>query len=123
MCENNGITLTRLLYNGGPQVSELVTLRWRNLVDSVASVTGKGGKTRVVRPSRGIWAELRCWQATDHKTRLTLPFCMARRAIARLLVYKDWHGARSGFSKAVVAFAMRAQLRRSRHGIVQRIRT
>jgi integrase/recombinase XerD len=35
-----------------------VTLRWRNLVEGVANVTGKGGKTRVVRLSRGTWAEL-----------------------------------------------------------------
>jgi hypothetical protein len=41
--------LIRLLYNGGLRVSELVTLRWRNLIDGVANVTGKGGKTRVVR--------------------------------------------------------------------------
>jgi integrase/recombinase XerD len=38
--------LIRLLYNGGLRVSELVTLRWRNLVEGVANVTGKGGKTR-----------------------------------------------------------------------------
>src|SRR5664279_2204229 len=50
--------LIRLLYNGGLRVSELVTLRWRNLVDGVANVTGKGGKTRVVRLSRGTWDEL-----------------------------------------------------------------
>jgi integrase/recombinase XerD len=50
--------LIRLLYNGGLRVLELVTLRWRNLVDGVANVTGKGGKTRVVRLSRGTWAEL-----------------------------------------------------------------
>ncbi len=50
--------LIRLLYNGGLRVSELVTLRWRNLIDGVANVTGKGGKTRVVRLSRGTWDEL-----------------------------------------------------------------
>jgi integrase/recombinase XerD len=50
--------LIRLLYNGGLRVSELVTLRWRNLVDGVANITGKGGKTRVVRLSRGTWDEL-----------------------------------------------------------------
>jgi site-specific recombinase XerD len=49
--------LIRLLYNGGLlRVSELVTLCWRNLVEGVANVTGKGGKTRVVRLSRGTWA-------------------------------------------------------------------
>ena len=50
--------LIRLLYNGGLRVSELVTLRWRNLVEGVVNVTGKGGKTRVVRLSRGTWEEL-----------------------------------------------------------------
>jgi site-specific recombinase XerD len=43
---------------GGLRVSELVALRWRNLAEGVANVTGKGGKTRVVRLSRGTWAEL-----------------------------------------------------------------
>ena len=38
-----------LLHNG----AGLVTLRWRNLVDGSVNVTGKGGKTRVVRLSRG----------------------------------------------------------------------
>jgi integrase/recombinase XerD len=50
--------LIRLFYNGGLRVSELTTLRWRNLVDGVANVCGKGGKTRVVRLSRGVWIEL-----------------------------------------------------------------
>jgi len=57
--------LVRLLYNGGLRVSELVTLRWRNLVDGVANVTGKGGKTRVVRLSRGTWAELRALRTEE----------------------------------------------------------
>jgi integrase len=57
--------LIRLLYNGGLRVSELVTLRWRNLVEGVANVTGKGGKTRVVRLSRGTWAELQALRADE----------------------------------------------------------
>ncbi len=57
--------LIRLLYNGGLRVSELVTLRWRNLVEGVANVTGKGGKTRVVRLSRGTWAELQALRTED----------------------------------------------------------
>jgi integrase/recombinase XerD len=57
--------LIRLLYNGGLRVSELVTLRWRNLVDGVANVTGKGGKTRVVRLSRGTWAELQALRTDE----------------------------------------------------------
>jgi len=57
--------LLRLLYNGGLRVSELVTLRWRNLVDGIANVTGKGGKTRVVRLSRGTWAELQALRTDE----------------------------------------------------------
>jgi integrase/recombinase XerC len=57
--------LIRLLYNGGLRVSELVTLRWRNLVEGVAKVTGKGGKTRVVRLSRGTWAELQALRTAE----------------------------------------------------------
>jgi site-specific recombinase XerD len=57
--------LIRLLYNGGLRVSELVTLRWRNLVDGVANVTGKGGKTRVGRLSRGTWAELQALRTAE----------------------------------------------------------
>jgi integrase/recombinase XerD len=57
--------LIRLLYNGGLRVSELVTLRWRNLVEGVANVTGKGGKTRVVRLSRGTWAELQALRTEE----------------------------------------------------------
>src|ERR1035438_9909849 len=50
--------LIRLLYNGGLRVSEAVSLQWRNLVDGIVNVRGKGGRTRVVRLSRGTWAEL-----------------------------------------------------------------
>jgi integrase/recombinase XerD len=53
------------LYNGGLRVSELVTLRWRNLVDGVVKITGKGGKTRVVRFSRGTWDELAALRAAE----------------------------------------------------------
>jgi site-specific recombinase XerD len=57
--------LIRLLYNGGLRVSECVTLRWRNLIDGVANVCGKGGKTRVVRLSRGTWDELAALRTDD----------------------------------------------------------
>ena len=57
--------LIRLLYNGGLRVSELVTLRWRNLIDGVANVRGKGGKTRVVRLSRGTWQEVQALRADE----------------------------------------------------------
>jgi hypothetical protein len=61
--------LIRFLYhsghNGGLRVSELVTLRWRNLVEGVASVTGEGGKTRVVRLSPRTWAELQALRTEE----------------------------------------------------------
>jgi integrase len=47
------------------RVSELVTLRWRNLIDGVANVTGKAGKTRVVRFSRGTWDELAALRSAE----------------------------------------------------------
>ena len=34
-------------------MSEAVSLQWRNLVDGIVNVRGKGGRTRVVRLSRG----------------------------------------------------------------------
>ena len=70
--------LIRLLYNGGLRVSELVTLRWRNLVDGVTNVTGKGGKTRVVRLSRGTWDEL---QALRNAETLGEDFLFAMSAV------------------------------------------
>jgi integrase/recombinase XerD len=56
--------LIRLLYNGGLRVSEAVSLRWRNLVDGVINIRGKGGR-RVVRLSRGTWAELHALRPAD----------------------------------------------------------
>lgn len=58
--------LLRLLYNAGLRVSEAVGLRWRNLVDGVVNVTGKGGKTRTVRVSEGTWAELMALRSSAH---------------------------------------------------------
>jgi site-specific recombinase XerD len=57
--------LIRLLYNGGLRVSEAVSLQWRNLVDGIVNVRGKGGRTRVVRLSRGTWAELQALRPAD----------------------------------------------------------
>jgi integrase/recombinase XerD len=52
----------RLLYAGALRVSELCTLTWRDLQprDDAGQVTvfGKGGKTRVVLLTPGIWGEL-----------------------------------------------------------------
>ena len=42
-----------------------MTLLWRNLVDGVANIAGKGGKTRVVRLSRGVWAELQALRGEE----------------------------------------------------------
>jgi integrase/recombinase XerD len=57
--------LIRLLYNGGLRVSEAVTLQWRNLVDGVANIRGKGGRSRVVRLSLGTWQELQALRPND----------------------------------------------------------
>ena len=57
--------LIRLLYNGGLRVSEAVGLEWRNLLDGIANIRGKGGRTRVVRLSRGTWAELQALRPAD----------------------------------------------------------
>jgi site-specific recombinase XerD len=57
--------LIRLLYNGGLRVSEAVGLVWRNLVDGIANIRGKGGRARVVRLSRGTWAELQALRPAD----------------------------------------------------------
>jgi site-specific recombinase XerD len=57
--------LIRLLYNGGLRVSEAVSLQWRNLVDGIVNVRGKGGRARVVRLSRGTWAELQALRPAD----------------------------------------------------------
>jgi integrase len=57
--------LIRLLYNGGLRVSEAVSLQWRNLVDGIVNIRGKGGRTRVVRLSRGTWAELQALRPAD----------------------------------------------------------
>jgi integrase/recombinase XerD len=54
--------LLRLLYAGALRVSELCALTWRDLQprDDAGQVTvfGKGGKTRVVLLTPGVWSEL-----------------------------------------------------------------
>jgi integrase/recombinase XerD len=57
--------LIRLLYNGGLRVSEAVGLQWRNLVDGVANVRGKGGRSRAVRLSLGTWQEVQALRRAD----------------------------------------------------------
>ncbi len=55
-------TMLRTLYSTGVRVSELVALRWRDVVerDDAAQITvyGKGSKTRVVLLSAGTWDAL-----------------------------------------------------------------
>jgi integrase/recombinase XerD len=54
--------LLRLLYTGALRISELCALTWRDLQprDDAGQVTvfGKGGKTRVVLLTPGVWSEL-----------------------------------------------------------------
>jgi integrase/recombinase XerD len=54
--------LLRLLYTGALRISELCALTWRDLQprDDAGQVTvfGKGGKTRVVLLTPGVWTEL-----------------------------------------------------------------
>ena len=54
--------ILRLFYGGGLRVSELVSLKWRDLQErddgGQVTVFGKGGKTRHVLLSDATWAEL-----------------------------------------------------------------
>lgn len=54
--------ILRLLYYGGLRVSELCSLTWRNLQArgerGQATVSGKGGKTRVIVLPGSVWSEL-----------------------------------------------------------------
>jgi hypothetical protein len=52
------------------RVSELVTLRWRNLVEGVASVSGK---TRVVRLSGDLGGAASAADRRDYRRGLRLP--------------------------------------------------
>lgn len=57
--------LLELLYSSGLRVSELCALRWRDLDldDSLVTVLGKGGKSRVVPVGSHAAAALRDWRA------------------------------------------------------------
>src|SRR5262245_39171973 len=54
--------MLRLAYAAGLRVSELVGLRWRDVVErgdaGQVTVLGKGGKTRALLLSAATWAEL-----------------------------------------------------------------
>jgi integrase/recombinase XerD len=58
--------LLKLLYASAARVSELSALTWRNVqpAGEAGQVTlyGKGGKTRAVRLSPALWAELSAWR-------------------------------------------------------------
>ena len=56
--------MLELLYSSGLRVSELCSLSWRNLDldDSLVTVLGKGGKTRVVPVGSHAVEALRAWQ-------------------------------------------------------------
>ena len=58
-------TLLEILYGSGLRVSELCALRWRDLDldDSLVTVLGKGGKSRVVPVGSHAAAALRDWRA------------------------------------------------------------
>jgi integrase/recombinase XerC len=56
--------MLELLYSSGLRVSELCSLTWRNLDldDSLVTVLGKGGKTRVVPVGSHAVVALKAWQ-------------------------------------------------------------
>jgi integrase/recombinase XerD len=60
--------LLRLLYAGALRVSELCALTWRDLQSredaGQVTVFGKGGKTRVVLLTPGVWSELTALRGT-----------------------------------------------------------
>lgn len=59
--------LIRLLYKTGCRISELIQLKWHNVLDygnsaGLLKVTGKGNKERNVMLSGKIWDELLAWR-------------------------------------------------------------
>ena len=64
--------MLRTLYIGGLRVSEVVALRWRDLVarsegEGQMSIFGKGGKTRVVLLPVSLWQELMSLRSVDNQ--------------------------------------------------------
>lgn len=61
-CSRNRIILL-MLYTGGLRVSELCSLKWRDLKDSKSNgqvtVFGKGGKTRIVLIPKNVWEQVK----------------------------------------------------------------
>ena len=99
--------LIRLLYNGGLRVSETVALQWRNLVDGVVNVRGKGGRSRVVRLSLGTWQEL---QALRHENALS------DDRIFPMSAWNAWDRVRSAARKAGLEEMISPHFLRHSHG-------
>jgi integrase/recombinase XerD len=99
--------LIRLLYNGGLRVSECVTLRWRNLVDGVANIRGKGGKTRVVRLSRGPWEELQAVRPAE---------ATGEDRVFPMTAWNAWDRVRRAARKAGFSVAVSPHFLRHSHG-------
>jgi site-specific recombinase XerD len=68
-------TLLRFLYVSGARVSEACGLRWRDLqerekaehgIAGQVRLHGKGGETRVVPLTAGVWEELKLLKGTHH---------------------------------------------------------
>jgi integrase/recombinase XerD len=99
--------LIRLLYNAGLRVCECVSLRWRNLIDGVANVWGKGGKTRVVRLSRGTWDELEA---------LRPGYASGEERVFPMTAWNAWDRVRRAARKAGFAVPVSPHFLRHSHG-------
>jgi integrase/recombinase XerD len=99
--------LIRLFYNGGLRVSECVTLLWRNLVDGIVNVKGKGGKTRVVRLSRGTWEELARLRPAD---------AVGEDRVFPMSAWNAWDRVRRAARKAGIEMPVSPHFLRHSHG-------
>jgi integrase/recombinase XerD len=99
--------LIRLFYNGGLRVSECVTLLCRNLVDGIVNVKGKGGKTRVVRLSRGTWEELARLRPAD---------AVGEDRVFPMSAWNAWDRVRRAARKAGIEMPVSPHFLRHSHG-------
>jgi len=99
--------LIRLLYNGGLRVSECVSLLWRNLVDGIANVKGKGGRTRVVRLSRGTWEELTALRPAE---------ALGDDRVFPMTAWNAWDRVRRAARRAEVPMPVSPHFLRHSHG-------
>lgn len=70
--------LMRMLYKTGCRVSELIKIRWSDVVDygtgaGILKVTGKGDKERSILLSGSIWEELLAWRKGASPDRWVFP--------------------------------------------------